>query len=378
MWVPQKGRMCVRCVMDETAPDLSLDKQGLCGYCRAFDRQQRAPGNDPRSLQQKGDEWVARLKSAGRFRRYDCVMGLSGGADSSYALLLARRLGLRPLAVHVDNGWNSELAVMNIENLVRKLDVDLHTVVIKWNEFRELQLAFLRAGVVDLELPSDHAIIAGLVQTTRRYLIRYLVSGDNRATEVTLPPGWNHRKTDARNIRAIHDAYTRESLSSFPMLSTLGMLFSQRVLRQEWFPILSYFPYVKSEAIAELRAEVGWRPYPGKHGESIITRYYQAFILPKKFGFDKRRVHLSRLICAGQTTRAEALAELERAPYDLDTMQLDREFVIKKFRITETEFDALMAAAPRAHEDFPSEEQYLPAIFALNRWVRGMVSKVRS
>jgi N-acetyl sugar amidotransferase len=364
--------------MDESAPDLALDEQGLCRYCRDFDRQQAQPGQDPESLRRAGDAWVAKLKAAGRLRRYDCVMGLSGGADSSYALLLAKRLGLRPLAVHVDNGWNSELAVMNIENLVRKLDVDLHTVVIRWNEFRELQLAFLRAGVVDLEMPSDHVIIAGIVQTAFRYLIRYVVSGDNTATEVTLPPTWNHRKTDRRNLRAIHDAFTNESLSSVPQLSTLGMLFAQRVLRQEWFRILSHYPYVKAAAIEELRREIGWRPYPGKHGESIITRFYQGFILARKFGIDKRRIHLSRLICTGQTTREAALAELEAPPYDPELIQIDREFVIKKFGITEREFDELMRSPPHAHVEYASEEQYLPYVFALNRSVRSLISRVRS
>lgn len=333
MWVSTKGRTCARCVMDESAPDLALDERGLCKYCRDFDRQRSQPGQSPEALHQTGLDIVERVKRAGRYRRYDCVMGLSGGADSSYALLLAKRLGLRPLAVHVDNGWNSELAVMNIENLVRKLEVDLHTIVINWDEFRELQLAFLRAGVVDLELPSDHAIIAGMFQTARRFFIRHVLSGDNSATEVTLPPGWNHRKTDLRNLRAIHDAFSTTPLDSFPQLSTLGLLFSQRILSLQSVPLLSYFSYVKSEAIAELQHTIGWRPYPAKHGESIITRYYQGFILPKKFGFDKRRIHLSRLICSGQCSRDEAIADLAKPPYDPEVMQLDREFVIKKFRL---------------------------------------------
>lgn len=356
--------------MDESAPDLALDDRGLCRYCRDFDRQQAQPGQDPESLRRQGDAWVARLKEAGRSRRYDCVMGLSGGADSSYALLLAKRLGLRSLAVHVDNGWNSELAVMNIENLVRKLGIDLYTIVIKWNEFRELQLAFLRAGVVDLEMPSDHAIIAGMYQTARKFLVRYVVSGDNTATEVTLPPGWNHRKTDLRNLLAIHDAYTAEPLTSFPRISTVGLLFSQRVLRQVYVPLLSYFPYIKSAAIGELQHEVGWRPYPGKHGESIITRFYQGFILPKKFGFDKRRIHLSRLICSGQCTRDEALADLAKAPYDPEIMQLDREFVIKKFRLTEAEFETIMQGKPHHHSEFGSDEVLLQVAFKVTRGLR--------
>ncbi len=377
MWVSTKGRTCARCVMDESAPDLALDERGLCKYCRDFDRQRSQPGQSAEALHQTGLDIVERVKRAGRYRRYDCVMGLSGGADSSYALLLAKRLGLRPLAVHVDNGWNSELAVMNIENLVRKLEVDLHTIVINWDEFRELQLAFLRAGVVDLELPSDHAIIAGMFQTARRFFIRHVLSGDNSATEVTLPPGWNHRKTDLRNLRAIHDAFTTTPLDSFPQLSTLGLLFSQRILSLQSVPLLSYFSYVKSEAIAELQHTIGWRPYPGKHGESIITRYYQGFILPKKFGFDKRRIHLSRLICNGQCTREEALTELEHPPYGPELMQLDREFVIKKFRISEREFDSLMCAAPHDHLEYASEEPALQVAFRASRLLRGAFAKLR-
>lgn len=370
MWVETKGQTCRRCVMDESAPNLDIDDRGVCRYCRDFDRQRSQPGQSPEELERAGVAIVERIKAKGSGRRYDCVMGLSGGADSSYALLLAKRLGLRPLAVHVDNGWNSELAVMNIENLVRKLDIDLHTIVINWDEFRELQLAFLRAGVVDLELPSDHAILAGMYQTARRFFVRTIVSGDNAATEVTLPTGWNHRKTDLRNLKAIHRSYSRIPLTSFPMLSTFGLLVSQRLLSFRAVPLLTYFRYVKSEAITELQREIGWRPYPGKHGESIITRYYQGFILPKKFGFDKRRIHLSRLVCNEQMTRDEAIEELERPPYAADLMALDREFVIKKFRISEREFDLLMSAAPRSHFEFPSEEPTLQLLFKASRFVR--------
>ncbi len=360
--------------MDESAPRLDLDERGVCRYCREFDRD--ATSREKTGRFDGGPELVERIKHAGRTLRYDCLIGLSGGADSSYALYLAKNLGLRPLAVHVDNGWNSELAVMNIENLVRKLDVDLFTIVIKWNEFRELQLAFLKAGVVDLEMPSDHAIIAGMFHTARRFGAKYLLSGDNHSTEVTLPEGWNHRKTDLVNLRAIHDRFTTEPLTSFPQLSTVGLLFHQRVLGISLVPLLSYFPYVKKDAIALLQREVGWRPYPGKHGESVITRFYQGSILPRKFGFDKRRIHLSRLVCSGQITRDEALAELAAPPYSPELQALDREFVIKKFRLTEAQFEALMAEPPHAHDEYPTDQTVLDTLIRAKALARAASSRL--
>lgn len=295
------------------------------------------------------------MRREGRGRSYDCIIGLSGGVDSSYAVVVAKRLGLRPLAVHVDNGWNSELAVMNIEGVVRGISVDLVTHVIEWEQFRDLQLSLLRASVVDLELPSDHAILAGMMKTARRFGVRHVVTGDNTATETTLPPTWNHRKTDLRNLRAIHRAYSRTSLSSFPQMGTAAYVLYQRLLRMQYIPLLSYVPYVKADVIAEMSRELGWRPYGGKHHESIITRFYQGYILPKKFGIDKRRLHLSLLINSGQMTRAEALAELEKPHYDPKLIELDREYVIKKFGLGEAEFDRLMRERPRRHSEYASD-----------------------
>lgn len=296
-------KQCKRCVLDETASNLALDADGICSYCRGWDGLVAAGAVDESRMAQERLALVDALKRAGRGRPYDCVVGLSGGADSSYVAYLAVKEGLRPLAVHVDNGWNSELAVLNIERLVRGLGLDLVTVVIRWEEFRDLQLAFLRAGVVDLELPSDHAIIAGTMRTAARFGIKDVLSGDNNATEAVLPPGWNHRKTDLTNIKAIHDAFTTTPLDSFPQMSTLEFVFRQRVLQTHWRPFLSLYPYVKREATALLSEKFGWRGYVGKHGESIITRFYQGVILPTKFGIDKRKLHLSRLICSGQLTR---------------------------------------------------------------------------
>lgn len=367
----QTRSQCQRCVMDSTASNLALDARGLCTFCRRWDAlvAAGAVGVSEEQLRRQRQELLDTVRAAGRGKRYDCVVGLSGGADSSYALHLAVREGLRPLVVHVDNGWNSELAVMNIEALLRGLGVDLYTVLIRWEEFRDLQLAFLRADVVDLEMPSDHAIIAGTMRTAMKFGIRYVLSGDNHSTETSLPPNWNHRKLDLPNLLAIHDAYSKTPLRSYPMLSSV-----ERYARQwqvQWRPFLSLYPYVKSEAIAELSRRYGFRPYVGKHGESIITRFYQGYILPVKFGIDKRKLHLSQLICSGQITRAQALEELGKPHYDPAQMRIDREFVIKKFRLTEREFDEIMRRSPRAHEEFASDER----VFEVWRAVRSVARR---
>lgn len=363
------GAACVRCVMDESDPDLALDANGVCRYCRRYDERASAVSTAPRSPGQTLDRLVAQMKAEGKRRPYDCIIGLSGGVDSSYAVLVAKRLGLRPLAVHVDNGWNSELAVMNIESVVRGTGVDLYTHVIDWPQFRDLQLSLLRASVVDLELPSDHAIIAGMMLTARKFGVRWVVSGDNAATETTLPPTWNHRKTDLRNLKAIHRTFSQSSLSTFPQMSTLEYVAYQRILRMQYVPLLSYVPYVKEEAIAEMAREFGWRAYGGKHHESIITRFYQGYILPRKFGIDKRKLHLSMLVLSGQMTRAEALAELKVPHYDPKLIELDREYVIKKFGITEAEFERIMKERPVPHRDFGSDQFLLDGFAAVKRVV---------
>ncbi len=375
--VPARGQVCTRCVMDESDPDLLFDKSGLCDYCVAFDA---AEARGEFDLRRRADE-LPRILDAMRGQsyrsHYDCVMGVSGGADSSYAVLVAvRDLGLRPLAVHVDNGWNSELAVKNIEVLVRGLGIDLVTYVIDWEEFRDLQLALFRASVVDLELVSDHAIIAGMYRTARRFGVRWISTGDNSSTEVTLPRTWNHRKTDLTNIQAIHRAFGGGRLRSFPTLSTVGMWTMQRVLGIRSLPLLSYVPYVKKEAMARLSSELGWKPYPGKHYESVITRFYQGYILPRKFHIDKRRIHLSRLICTGQISREAALEELAKSPYDSEQLRFDTEFVAKKFGLSMTEFEAIMTSPPRPHSKYATDERVVQSFIRAARIARSVRASV--
>jgi N-acetyl sugar amidotransferase len=375
--VAMPRRICTRCVLDDTVPETTFDVDGVCSWCRYFDA--RAAAAPPTEEARKAElaALVAEMKDAGRGRKYDCVLGVSGGADSSYAALVAHRLGLRALAVHVDNGWNTELAVKNIECIVRGLKLDLVTEVIDWEEFRGIQLSLLRAGVVDLELPSDHAIVAAMYHAARRHGVRYVVTGDNTASEATLPKGWNHRKTDLRNIRAINRAFERTPMKTFPQLSTYGLLLHTRVLGIRSVSILSRTGYVKDAAIEELQRELGWRPYAKKHFESLITRFYQGYILPLKFGIDKRTFHYSLLIHAGQMTREDALADLKKPTYDPKLQEADKVYVCKKFGLSVAAFDRLMKEPAHSHYDYPTDERLLELGLAVARAARDGTRRLR-
>ena len=341
---------CTRCVLrTEDDPDLEFDGAGLCTFCRHYDARIRRtvdPGEMGRILDQ--------VKAAGEGRPYDCVVGLSGGVDSSWVLYIVRKHGLRPLVVHLDNGWNSELAVGNIENLVKRLGADLHTHVISWGEFRDLQLSYFKASVVDIEAVSDHAIFACLFRVAAAKGIRYVLNGTNLATEGFLPASWVHNKLDLTNLRSIHRAHGSVPLRTFPTMGVLRHGWYTRFRGIRSIALLDHTIYVKSEAKKVLAAEVGWRDYGGKHYESVFTRFYQAYILPRKFGIDKRRSHFSTLICAGQMTREEALAELARPIADPSQMAVDREFVMKKLGFDEASFEAYMKAPPRSHFEYAS------------------------
>lgn len=359
---------CARCILRRSDDArIDFDATGLCNHCRAYDAFFAARASaPPRSLA----SLVAGLRGAGRGREYDCVVGVSGGLDSSYAAYLARQQGLRALAVHLDNGWNSELAVGNIERLCKGLGLDLFTHVIAWNEFRDLQLAYLRASVVDIEAITDHAIMACLHRVARSRGIRHILTGESPATEGFLPPGWVHPKNDLMNIRAIHRRYGRLPLRTFPTLGLVRKAWDTRVLGLRVVPILDYVPYVKQEAKQVLTRELGFRDYGGKHYESVFTRFYQAYILPRKFGIDKRRSHLSTLICAGQMTREQALREIEAEPYPAELLRREREFVLKKLGLGEAEFEELMRAPARPHTDFASYLWFYRALRPLVVWAR--------
>jgi N-acetyl sugar amidotransferase len=354
-------RVCVRCVMDSSDPDIRFDAAGVCHHCAKYDEAVRSRVLEGAAAEQHLAALVAEIRRAGQGRPYDCVIGISGGVDSTYvAYAVKRRLGLRPLAVHLDNGWDSELAVKNIEHVLKKLDIPLDTHVLDWDEFRDLQLAFLRASTPDSEIPTDHAIVAVLYAVARREGLRYILSGLNVRTESHLPRAWSQGHHDWRYIRSLHRQFGQRPLRSFPHRSFVQQMLDRR--RVNWVDILNYLDYRKADALELLQKDLGWRYYGGKHYESIYTRFYQGYILPRKFGFDKRKMHLSSLICSGEITRERALAELAEPPYPEALQKSDREYVAKKLGVAEAEFDEIMRAPPRRFSDYPSYENGLPAL----------------
>jgi N-acetyl sugar amidotransferase len=359
---PAVYRICVRCVMDTSDRDITFDSAGVCNHCAEYERQAKRLRLDDAG-QDEFKRTLADVKASGRGSQYDCVVGVSGGVDSTYAAYVAKSLGLRPLAVHLDNGWNSELAVNNIERVLARLDIDLYTHVLDWEEFRDLQLAFLKASVPDGEIPTDHAIVAALYQAAARHGCRYIINGANAVTEGVLPVTWTYGVSDWRYIKSIHRQFGRRPLRRFPHY-TLGHLYwyiGVRRLRSLW--ILDHVPYVKAEAKRILAEELGWRDYGGKHYESVYTRFFQGYILPVKFGIDKRRSHLSTLICSGQISRDAAVEELKKPPYPAEMQCEDRAYVIKKLELSEMEFERLMRLPPRTFEQYPNRMAY-------TRWIR--------
>lgn len=347
---------CSRCILDtKDDPSIIFDEQGVCNYCRSYDLIVEKSNIGKLDLQRKKlEEIVALIKKEGRSKKYDCVMGISGGVDSTYLAYTAKKLGLRPLVVHYDNGWNSELAVNNIHRVVQQLDFDLFTYVNDWEEFKDLQLSFLKASVLDIELLTDQAIVAVLYEQARKQGVKYILYGSNMVTEGILPKNWYHWKNDAYNIKAIHKKFGSVPMKTYPYIGFFKRLLYDKFTPIESISLLNYIPYIKTEVKELISRELGWKDYGGKHYESIFTRFYQAYYLPRKFGIDKRKAHLSTLICSGQMTREEALLEMTKEVYDKQKLQEDKEYVLKKLNLTEAEFDAIMQLPAKDHTFYPS------------------------
>ena len=347
---------CTRCVMDTSDPDIVFDDNGVCNWCLEADERLSSFMLKGTQSEIKLSNLIAAIKSERR-GKYDSVVGLSGGVDSSYIAYWAYKAGLNPLTVHFDNGWNSEIAVSNIKNIVDVCGFDLQTYVINWQEFKDLQRSFLKAGVVDIEMLTDHAIMAALRKIMKQHRIKYVLSGANYATEHGLPRSWVWPKNDWRNIRGIHKKFGNSPLKTFPHIGTVeDLIFHGLKLGGKIVQPLDYMSYSKKEAMSILSKELGWRYYGGKHYESLFTKFYQAYILPTKFGIDKRRSHLSCLIRTGEIVKQDALQELTKPLYEEASLREDKAYVCKKLGFSEEEFNALMQDAPHSHAEYPSDK----------------------
>jgi len=373
MMKEKKYQVCTNCVMDTTDPDIVFDEKGVCNHCHEYE-EKRKPVDQPLEVKQKKlAAFTAQIKKAGEGKDYDCITGVSGGVDSTYAVYLLKELGLRPLVVHLDNGWNSELAVQNIENIVTRLGFDLYTKVLDWNEFKELQVAYLKASVLDLEALTDHAITATLYEQAAANNIKYIMAGTNTVTEAILPVNWRYanKTNDSVNIRDINDRFRKKPIKDFPLLSFQKYSYYFKIKKIQWFGLLDYYDYDKAGAKAIIEKELGWRDYGGKHYESIITRFYQGYILPNKFNIDKRRAHLSTLIVSGQMSREAALKELALPIMEEQVLKQDLEYVPKKLGLTEKDFEEIMKLPPKSHYDYKTDKKIRNFIFSVNKKMKG-------
>lgn len=353
--------MCKRCVMDRTDPEIIFDHFNYCNNCdNAIKRLNKEIFINEKLKNTKYTTICEEIKNFGKNSKYDCIIGLSGGVDSSYlAYLAVKKMGLRPLAVHLDNGWNSELAVANINNIVKTLNLDLYTKVLDWTEFKSLQLAFLKASVIDIEMLTDHAIGVTLFEVSKKYNIKYFLSGYNYQSESIMPSKWLYPyKMDSLNIKDIYKKHgDGKKIKSFKFLSFYEYLYFGKN-SMKLIPILNYVEYNKKEALKVLENELNWRNYGNKHDESIFTKFYQDVILPKKFNVDKRKAHLSSLICSNQITREDALKELEKPIISEQELENNLEYFLKKLGINKDEYEKIMNNKPKDHWEYRSYAKF--------------------
>ncbi len=365
-WHDTSTRVCTRCVMSTTDPGITFDADGRCNHCTDYFERLAKLTHNPATSERDLAAIVDRIKSAGRGKEYDCVIGISGGVDSCYAVYAAKNLGLRPLAVHMDNGWDSDTAARNIKNVTRTLGVDYQSVVLDWEDFRDLQLAFLRASVPEIETPTDMAIPAVLHRVAAENGVKFILSGGNYVTEGILPRAWHYDAKDVRYLKAIHRRFGSGKLRTFPTFGFIKESYYKFFKGIRFVYLLNLVPFSKSDAVTKLQ-ELGWEYYGGKHYESTITGFVQSYLLPVKFQIDYRRATLSSQICAGEITREEALEILKAPPFDAGRVWNEKVYVAKKFGISDEEMDAILLTPPRTHHDFPDNQRLLEFLYGAYR-----------
>ena len=352
--VKRPYQICTQCVMDTTDSKIIFDEQGVCDHCRNFEKNIK-PYWDPNKENREELMKVAdQIRKDGAGHDYDCILGLSGGADSSYLAYIAKEImHLRPLIYVVDTGWNLNVAVENIEKIVKGLDLDMYTDVINWKEMSDFQLSMFKSGISSCDAPQDHAIFASMYNYAVKHHIKWVLTGSNNSTEFVRPPVEWIYMNDLRMYKDIHKKFGKREMKTYP---TCGML-KYRLLYRYVFGMKRFYPldyvvYDKAEAEKFLHEHYGWTKYENKHYENVFTRFFEGYYLPTKFGFDTRKNVFSTQILAGTMTREEALEKLKTNPYDTDQMEQDKEYIAKKLGITVEEFDAIIASPPKTPEDY--------------------------
>lgn len=349
--------ICKRCVMDSTIPGITFNEKGYCSECeKYFSKLEHAPFYQ-RDGETKLKDLIKEIKAKGKCNKYDCVVGLSGGIDSSYVLHLVVKNGLRPLVIHLDNGWNAKVSEDNIKKMIKKLGVEMKSFVVNWEEFRELQKSFLYASTPHCEHPTDHAILGLIYKVAAENNVEYIISGSNVNTEGIGVSVGSIGQRDWKYIKDVHKKYSNKKLKEYAHFTMTDMMYYKVVKKQKTVNILDYIDYKKDDVMNFLSNEYGWEYYGGKHYESVYTRFFQAYILPVKFGIDKRKAHFSALIMSGQMNREKALEALKESPYPADMFENDKKVFLEKMDISEDEFNEIMNTDIRCFEDFNSYEK---------------------
>ena len=360
-------QICSRCVMDTTDPAITFNEQGHCNHCTEFIEKRAHFSYKGAESDQALENLIQQIKVQGKGKEFDCIVGLSGGVDSSYTAWKAKQLGLRVLGVHMDNGWNSIEANQNIRNLASKLQIEYECVVLDWQEFKQIQRAFLKASVPEADTPTDIAILSVLHRIAAKHGVKYILSGGNFATEGILPKHWHYNAKDLRYFSHICQSFGSVRLKSFPtfgfMRETYYKIF--KGLRMIYF--LNYVPFDKNESITLLKRELDWQDYGGKHYESKYTGFIQAYYLFNKFNIDYRRATYSSQICAGAVDRMEAIEGLKLQPYNNEKVEQEIKYIAKKLDFSEAEFKEILALAPHWYSDYPNDEAKLNFVYNLYR-----------
>jgi len=353
---PLEYKICKRCVMDTSDPDIKFNDKGFCSNCEdvIFASEHILKNKDGKGFSLLKQE-IDKIKSIQAKEKYDCVIGVSGGVDSSYLCLFLKQFNLRVLAVHVDAGWNSNISVSNIKKIIEYCNYDFHTHVVNWNTMRRLQIAFLKSGIPNQDIPQDHVFFAYLYKLALKENIRYFISGGNYATESILPNSWGNDAMDDVFIKDVFKKHGSGELIGYELISFYDYRIKFELKKFKQLRPLNFITYNKENAIKELK-KIGWKYYEYKHGESFFTNFFQSYILPNRYGYDKRKAHLSSLIMSNQITREQALRELSKPLYEKEQLENDINFFIGKLNISKAEFLSLLSLPKNSYKNYRNSD----------------------
>lgn len=357
--IKREYTICSNCVMDTSDSAIVFDEHGVCDHCRDFENHVRPNWHDDERGENELQRMIEAIRTSGKNKEFDCILGLSGGLDSSYMLhVLVKKFSLRPLLFHVDAGWNTDTSRYNIKAMVEKLGLALHTQVINWEDMQDFQLAFFKSGLPMLDVPQDHAFVATLYKFADKHNIKYIINGGNISTEcVRNPLEWFYYGTDMWLINDIRRKFCTRPLADYPFSSVFFHKIYLRYIRGvQVIKPLNYFPYTKKDAIDTLANEYGWRNYPQKHFESQLTKFIEGYWLPTRFGYDTRKVQYSSLILTGQMSRAEALRLLKTPAYDPETIEEEFAAIAEKLEISVDELRSYHEMPLKSYKDYKNQE----------------------